>query len=87
MVARQAHVRFGGSVIHHTSGGTGSEPGLAMLGTFTFLNTTTAPFDQLTLADVQQYTQPISFGITSYELTQWLSVGVRAGQLPRRPTT
>ena len=31
------------------------------------------PFDQLTLADVQQYTQPISFGITSYELKQWLS--------------
>ena len=62
------YLRFGGSVIHHTSGGTGSEPGTAMLGTFTFLNTTTAPFDQLTLADVQQYTQPISYGITSYEL-------------------
>ena len=44
-----------------------------MLGTFTFLNTTTAPFDQLTLADVQNYTQPISFGISSYELTQWLT--------------
>ena len=77
------NLRFGGSVIHHTSGGTGSEPGTAMLGTFTFLNTTTAPFDQLTLADVQQYTQPISYGITSYELKQWLSVGVRAGQHPR----
>ena len=35
---------------------------------------TTAPFDQLTLADVQQYTQPISYGITSYELKQWMSV-------------
>ena len=58
--------------IHHTSGGTGSEPGTAILGTFTFLNTTTAPFDQLTLADVQKYTQPINFGISSYELTQWL---------------
>ena len=73
VVARQAHLRFGGSVIRHTSGGTGSEPGTAMLGTFTFLNTTTAPFDQLTLADVQKYTQPISFGISSYELKQWLS--------------
>jgi hypothetical protein len=66
------YVRFGGSVMHHTSGGSGSEPGTAVLGTFTFRNTTTAPFDQLTLADVQQYTQPISFRITSYELKQWL---------------
>jgi hypothetical protein len=67
------YVRFGGSLIHHTSGGTGSEPGTAVLGTFTFRNTTTAPLDQLTLADVQQYTQPISYGITSYELKQWMS--------------
>ncbi len=67
-------VRFGGSLIHHTSGGTGGEPGTAILGTFTFLSTTTKPFDQLTLADVQQYTQPISYGITSYELKQWMSV-------------
>jgi hypothetical protein len=44
-----------------------------VLGTFTFLSTTTAPFDQLTLANVQNYTQPISFGISSYELPQWLS--------------
>ena len=68
------YVRFGGSLVHHSSGGTGSEPGAAVLGTFTFRNTTTAPFDQLTLADVQQYSQPISFGISSYELNQWLSV-------------
>ena len=68
------NLRFGGSVIHHTTGGTGSEPGQATLGTFTFLNTTTAPFEQLTLADVQQYSQPVSYGITSYELTQWMSV-------------
>jgi hypothetical protein len=66
------NVKFGGSVAHHTSGGIGSEPGTALLGTFTFLNTTTAPFGQLTLADVQNYTQPISFGITSYELKQWM---------------
>ncbi|MFP5265314.1 MAG: TonB-dependent receptor domain-containing protein [Blastocatellia bacterium] len=68
-------LRFGGSIIHHTSGGTGSEPGTAILGTFTFKNTTTAPFDQLTLADVQNYTQPINFGISSYELPQWLYTG------------
>jgi hypothetical protein len=66
------YLRFGGSVVDHTSGGTGSEPGTAVLGTFTFRNTTTKPFDQLTLADVQQYTQPISFGISSYELNQKL---------------
>jgi hypothetical protein len=67
------YLRFGGSLIHHTSGGTGSEPGTAILGTFTFRNTTTAPFGQLTLADVQNYTQPINFGISSYELPQWLN--------------
>jgi hypothetical protein len=66
-------LRLGASVARHTSGGTGSEPGTASLGTFTFLATTTAPFDQLTLAGVQNYTQPISFGISSYELPQWLS--------------
>ena len=57
---------------HHTSGGFGSEPGTAVLGTFTFLSSTTAPLDQLTLADVQTYTQPINFGIGSYELGQWM---------------
>ena len=75
MVAWQAQLRFGGSLIHHTSGGFGSEPGTAVLGTFTFKSTTTAPFDQLTLADVQNYTQPINFGISSYKLTQWLYAG------------
>jgi hypothetical protein len=72
------YVRFGGSVIHHTSGGTGSEPGTAILGTFTFVTTgasSTLPFDQLTLANVQNYTQPINFGISSYELPQWLLTG------------
>jgi hypothetical protein len=67
------YLRFGGSLVHHTSGGSGSEPGTAILGTFTFRNTTTAPFGQLTLADVQNYTQPINFGISSYELPQWLN--------------
>jgi len=72
--SRGAHnLRVGGSAARHTSGGFGSEPGTAVLGTFTFLNTTTKPFDQLTLADVQNYTQPIDFGINSYELTQWLT--------------
>jgi hypothetical protein len=72
------YLRFGGSVIRHTSGGTGSEPGTAVLGTFTFFNTggrSTLPFDQLTITDVQNYTQPINFGISSYELPQWLLTG------------
>lgn len=64
--------RFGGSAARHTSGGTGAEFGTAMLGTFTFRSGSTAPFGDLTLADVQQYTQPISFGITSYDTKQWL---------------
>jgi hypothetical protein len=69
------YVRAGGNVINHTSGGFGNEPGTALLGTFTFKNTTTKPFDQLTLADVQQYTQPINFGISSYNLKQRLYTG------------
>lgn len=69
------YLRFGGSVIRHRSGGFGSEPGTAILGTFTFKNTTTAPFGSLTLADVQNYSQPIDFGINSYNLGQWLFSG------------
>ncbi len=72
------YLRIGGSVIHHTSGGAGSEPGTAVLGTFTFVTTgasATLPFDQLALANVQNYTQPINFGISSYELSQWLLTG------------
>jgi len=68
------HVRFGGSLTHHTTGGSGSEPGQAVLGTVTFLSTTTKPFEELTLADVQQYSEPVSYGITSYRLKQWMSV-------------
>ncbi|MEA2339521.1 MAG: hypothetical protein QOE82_3528, partial [Thermoanaerobaculia bacterium] len=69
------YLRAGGNIIHHTSGGFGNEPGTALLGTFTFKNTTTAPFGSLTLADVQSYTQPIDFGISSYRLTQTLYTG------------
>ena len=73
--SRNRHtLRFGASVVRHETGGTGSEPGTAILGTFTFLNATTAPFTSLTLNDVQQYTQPISFGVSSYNLKQWMSV-------------
>jgi hypothetical protein len=68
-------IRLGGSIARHTSGGFGNEPGFATLGTFTFLNTTTAPLDQLKLSDVQNYTQPVSYGITTYDLKQWLIAG------------
>ncbi|MEO8360080.1 MAG: TonB-dependent receptor [Vicinamibacteria bacterium] len=68
-------LRVGGSLTRHTSGGTGSEPGTAILGTFSFKTATTAPFDQLTLNDVQSYTQPIDFGINSYNLKQSLYTG------------
>ncbi len=82
------YLRFGTSLIRHTSGGTGSEPGTAVLGTFTFKNTTTAPYGQLTLADVQSYTQPINFGISSYKLPQWLFTGfVQDGIHLRRDLT
>lgn len=70
------YVRFGGGVIRHTSGGTGSEPGTAVLGTFTFSTIDAVrnklPLNQLTPADVLNYQQPISFGIDSYKLSQWL---------------
>jgi hypothetical protein len=68
-------VRLGATAMRHTSGGFGSEPGTAILGTFTFKSTTTVPFDQLTLNDVQQYSQPINFGVSTYHLQQWLYAG------------
>jgi hypothetical protein len=68
------NVRLGGSLTRHSSGGTGSEPGTATLGTFTFLPTTTAPLDQLTLADVQRYQEPVNYGVSSYRMKQWMSV-------------
>lgn len=79
------YLRFGGSVIHHRSGGTGSEPGTAVLGTFTFRTTPALPFNQLTLANVQTYTQPINFGISSYNLPQWLLTGFVQDSFRVRP--
>jgi len=72
-------VRFGGSLARHMTGGTGTEPGQAQLGTFTFCGSgascpdATLPFQQLTLADVTSYSQPITFGAPfPYTLNQWL---------------
>lgn len=73
------YFRFGGSIVRHVSGGVGNEPGALTLGTFTFATTDAVrnkfPFNQLTLADVSTYQQPISFGIDSYRLPQWLLSG------------
>jgi hypothetical protein len=68
-------LRLGTSIARHSSGGFGNEPGFAVLGTFAFLNTTTVPLDQLKLSDVQNYSQPVSYGITTYNLKQWLIAG------------
>ena len=78
------YLRFGGSIVRHTAGGTGNEPGAAILGTFNFLTTYTPtslnfrnqlPLDQLTINDVLNYQQPINFGVSSYDLPQWLLTG------------
>ncbi len=69
------YLRMGGSIVRHHSGGFGSEFGTALLGSFTFFSSTTAPFDQLTINDVQSYSQPIDFGVSSYDLKQWLISG------------
>jgi hypothetical protein len=78
-VVGQNYVRFGGSIIRHTAGGAGNEPGQPTLGTFTFLTNNparnTLPLSQLTLADVQNYSQPLDLGVSSYELSQWLVSG------------
>ncbi|MEO7970839.1 MAG: TonB-dependent receptor, partial [bacterium] len=82
------NLRFGGSAIHHRSGGTGSEPGTAILGTFTFVTTgasRTLPFNQLTLGDVLNYQQPINFGIDRYDLGQWLLTGFVQDSIHVRP--
>jgi hypothetical protein len=74
--AKDRHtLRLGTSVARHHSGGFGSEFGQAKFGSFTFNASSTAPFEQLTLADVQRYSQPIDYGVSDYDLTQWLIVG------------
>jgi hypothetical protein len=75
----QHNMRLGGSVSRHVSGGSGNEPGQAVLGTFTFATNNVArntlPFSQLTLSDVQNYQQPLFLGVDSYKLSQWLLTG------------
>jgi hypothetical protein len=67
------YVRVGGSVARASSGGDGTEFGSPfVLGQFTVLSTTTKPFDQITPADIQSYTQGFNFGVGSYAERQWL---------------
>lgn len=67
------YVRIGGSLARASSGGDGTEFGSPfVLGQFTVLSTTTKPFDEITLADVQSYTQGFNFGVGSYAERQWL---------------
>ena len=68
------YFRFGGSLARNVSGGDGTEFGSAfVLGQYTIIPTSTAPPDQLTLADVQRYQQSFNFGKGTYELGQWIS--------------
>ncbi len=67
------YVRIGGSLARASSGGDGTEFGSPfVLGQFTVLSTTTKPFDEITLADIQSYTQGFNFGVGSYTERQWL---------------
>jgi hypothetical protein len=67
------YLRLGGSLARSWSGGDGTEFGSAFtLGQFTVNTSTTAPPEQLTLANMTRYQQSFSFGDATYELRQWL---------------
>jgi hypothetical protein len=69
-------LRMGGSAARSVSGGDGTEFGSAyVLGQFTVNSATTAPLDQLTLADMTRYQQSFNLGAGTYQLTQWLLTG------------
>jgi hypothetical protein len=70
------YLRLGGSAADATSGGDGMEFGSPfVLGQFTVISSTAGPFDQLTLADMQTYTQGFTFGAGTYTENQWLFAG------------
>src|SRR5204862_4537861 len=67
------YLKIGGSVARHASGGDGTEFGGAFtLGQFTINPAVTAPIAQLTLANVQRYTQTFDFGAGTYRSSQWI---------------
>ena len=66
-------LRMGGSAARSTSGGDGTEFGSAfVMGQFTVDPTTTAPPDQLALANMTRYQQSFNLGAGTYQLTQWM---------------
>jgi hypothetical protein len=71
------YIKLGGDAIFSTSGGTGQEFGSGFaLGQFSFrgnsanVNNPNVPTSNLTLADVQRFTQ--SFGNANYNVREWL---------------
>ncbi len=72
----KSYIRLGGSIARATSGGDGTEFGSPfVLGQFTLNASSTKPLDQITLADVQRYTQGFNFGVGTYAESQWLFAG------------
>jgi hypothetical protein len=68
------YVRIGGAIGHNTSGGDGTEFGSAfVLGQYTVNPLTTRPPGDLLLSDMQRYQQSFNFGVSTYELQQWLA--------------
>ncbi|HTL42711.1 MAG TPA: TonB-dependent receptor [Vicinamibacterales bacterium] len=79
-------IRLGGSAAHATSGGDGTEFGSPfVLGQFTVVSSTIAPFDQLTLSNMQSYTQGFNFGVGTYTQQQWLFAAYAQDTYRARP--
>lgn len=70
------YFRLGGTLAQAVSGGDGTEFGSPfVLGQFTINAANTKPPSQLTIADVQRYTQGFNFGVGTYRESQWLFSG------------
>jgi Carboxypeptidase regulatory-like domain len=77
-------LKIGADIIYSSSGGIGQEYGGGYtLGQFTLKPGDTTPIPQLTINDVQSYTQ--SFGNASYNVTQWLGSGFMNDDIRVRP--
>src|SRR5262249_34178050 len=68
------YIRVGGSIAPQSSGGDGTEFESAFaLGQYTVDATTTAPLQELTLANMTRYQQSFDFGKKTHVLDQWLT--------------
>jgi len=77
-------VKIGTDDIYSSSGGVGQEYGGGyVLGQFTLKPGDATPIPQLTLNDVQTYTQ--SFGNASYNVREWLASGFANDDIRLRP--